>query len=67
MLWAWNKYSTFRQVVGNNLTFDFTNEEHTDSMMPNLVRELGNRGRYKIQELSESKLRLNTTFRFPFV
>ena len=47
------------QVVGNNLTFDFTNEEHTDSMMPNLVRELGGRGRYKIQELSEGKMRSN--------
>ena len=44
------------QVVGNNLTFDFTNEEHTDSMMPNLIRELGGRGRYKIQEISEGKM-----------
>ena len=36
-------------------------------MMPNLVRELGSRGRYKIQELSESKLSLDTIFKFPLV
>lgn len=43
------------QVVGTNLTFDFTNEENTDSMLPNLVRELSSRGRYKMPEISDGR------------
>ncbi len=42
--------------------FDFTNDDNTDSMMPNLVRELGSKGRYKIQDVNEGLFTLTVCY-----
>ena len=41
------------RLIGTKLAFDFTSEDNIDNMMPNLVRELNNRGRVRAATLSE--------------